>query len=141
VRLRRRRRVEPARTGPVRLEIRLERDRFVAGETVRGSAAVVEGGGRGEIRVWISFRERSGEYEAVTRTLPGGSLEDELGPGTAHGFAIELPADAPPSYIARHGALWWTVDAAVGEPASGEPASGEPVRRRIEVGPPRIAVA
>jgi hypothetical protein len=136
VRLRRRRRPEPARTGPVRLEIRLERDRFLAGETVRGSAAVVEGGGAGEIRVWLSFRERSGEYEAVRMTLPGGSLQDQLGPGVAHGFAIALPADTPPSYISRHGALWWTVDAAVGEPAS-----GAAVRRRIEVGPRRIAAA
>jgi hypothetical protein len=134
--LRRRRRREPARTGPVRLALRLERDRFVAGETVRGSAVVVEGGGRGEIRVWLSFRERSGEYEAVTITLPGGALQDDLGPGAAHGFAIELPGDAPPSYISRHGALWWTVDASVGEPAT-----GDPVRRRIEVGRPRIAAA
>lgn len=120
----------------MRLEIRLDRDRVVAGETVRGSAAVVEGGGPGEIRVWLSFRERSGESEAVTMTLPGGWLQDELGPGTAHGFAIELPPDAPPSYISRHGALWWTVDASVGAPASGEPA-----RRRIEVGPRPTASA
>ena len=136
MRLRRRRRGEPARTGPVRLELRLERDRYAPGDTVRGSAAVAEGGGAGEIRVWLSFHERSGEYEAVTMTLPGGSLEAQLAPGSAHGFAIELPADAPPSYIARHGALWWTVDAEVG----GE-ASGGAVRRRIEVGSPRIAVA
>jgi hypothetical protein len=120
----------------VRLELRLERDRFAPGDTVRGSAAVAEGGGPGEIRVWLSFRERSGEYEAVTMTLPGGSLEAKLAPGTAHGFAIALPPDAPASYISRHGALWWTVDASVG----GEAAGGA-VRRRIEVGPPPIAVA
>ena len=130
----RRRRAEPARTGPVRLEVRLDRDRFVPGDTVRGSAVVAEGGGLGEIRVWLSFHERSGDYEAVTMTLPGGSLEAELAPGIAHGFAIELPPDAPPSYISRHGALWWTVDASIGEPAT-----GSPVRRRIEVGPPRMA--
>ena len=132
----RRRRAEPARTGPVSLELRLERDRFTPGDTIRGSAAVAEGGGLGEIRVWLSFRERSGDYEAVTRTLPGGSLEAELTPGTAHGFAIELPADAPPSYISRHGALWWTVDASVGGEAAGSPA-----RRRIEVQTRPVAAA
>jgi hypothetical protein len=120
----------------VRLEVRLERDRFAPGDTVRGSAAVAEGGGAGEIRVWLSFHERSGEYEAVRMTLPGGSLEAQLAPGTAHGFAIELPGEAPPSFISRHGALWWTVDASVG----GE-ASGAAVRRRIEVGAPRITAA
>jgi hypothetical protein len=136
MRLLRRRRPQPARTGPVTLELRLERERFAPGDAVRGSAAVTEGGGAGEIRVWLSFRERSGEYEAVARTLPGGSLEADLVPGTAHGFAIELPSDAPASYISRHGALWWTVDAEV----RGE-AAGRAVRRRIEVGPPRVAVA
>lgn len=118
----------------MRLELRLERDRFAPGDTVRGAATVTEGGGPGEIRVWLSFRERGGEHEAVRATLPGGSLRAGLAPGTEYVFAIELPADALPSYISRHGALWWTVDAAVGEPAS-----GAPVRRRIEVGPRRIS--
>jgi hypothetical protein len=89
----------------------MERERYLPGETVRGSV-VVPASGAGGIEVSINFRERSTEYEAITVTVPGGRLgEGDSAPGSGHRFAIDLPEDALPSQSSRHGALWWTVDA------------------------------
>jgi hypothetical protein len=120
--------------GPTPLEVRLERERYVPGEVVRGLVVGVEGGER-DVEVSLRFHERSTEYEATTITIPAGS-QGELAPGSSHRFAIDLPDDAPPSHTSRHGALWWTTDARVGEAGS-----GRTVSRRIEVVPPPLSPA
>lgn len=123
------RRAARATAEPLALDLRLERARFAPGETVRGSVLVVEGeGGRGEVRIALSFRERSTEYEAVAASVPGDALTVELSPGSSHPFSIRLPEDARPSYVAPHGGMWWTVDATAGEHGDAQVAS-----RGIEV--------
>ena len=111
----------------------MERERYLPGETVRGTVVVPEGIGVEGIDVSLNFRERSTEYEAITVTIPSGRLDEgDPAPGGGHRFAIELPDDALPSQSGRHGALSWTVDATM---------SGSSVDRvvsaRIEVAPLR----
>jgi hypothetical protein len=127
----RRRRAPVADAGP-ELEIRLERARYAPGETVRGSVVPIEGGDPGELQVWLSFHERSTEYEAVRATIPGEILGPGGRAGGGHRFEIDLPRDARPSLASRHGELWWAVAA-----ARRNPESGEVVTRRIEVQHPR----
>jgi hypothetical protein len=110
----------------------LERERYLPGETVRGTVVVPEGTGVEEIDVSLNFRERSTEYEAITVTIPGVRLgEGDPAAGGGHRFAIELHVDALPSQSGRHGALSWTVDATlIGSSAD------RVVSARIEVVPP-----
>ena len=51
--------------------MRLERERYVPGDVVRGLVVGVEGG-EGAVEVSLSFHERSTEYEATTITIPAG---------------------------------------------------------------------
>jgi hypothetical protein len=129
-RWRRRETTSPPR--PAGPEVRLERERYLPGETVRGAVVVPEGAGVERIEVSLNFRERSTEYEATTVTIPGGRLDEgDPAPGGGHRFAIELPDDALPSQSGRHGALSWTVDATM----MGSSAD-RVVSARIEVAPP-----
>jgi len=127
-----RRKATPVAAQGAQLEVRLDRERYAPGETVRGSIVVVEGRGPGEIAVSLNFHERSTEYEAVAIETPRVSLHrGDLIKGSAHRFAIALPEDAPPSQTTVHGALWWAVDA-----SAGEPGASPVVSRRIEVQAP-----
>ena len=120
--------------GPTPLEVRLEREQYVPGEVIRGLVVGVARG-EGNVEVSLSFHERSTEYEATTITIPAAS-QGELAPGSSHRFAIDLPDDAPPSHTSRHGALWWTTDARVGEAGS-----DRTVSRPIEVIAPPVSSA
>jgi len=126
LRLRRRRRRDSAAAPRTGLEIRLERDRFAPGETVRGSVLAGQEGSTGEVHLALSLRERSTEYECVASTVPG-APGGAIPPGGAERFAIELPEDALPSLRSMHGGLSWTVDATDG---SGE---GVAASKTIEV--------
>jgi len=137
VRLRR----KPAPVGPVapvgaRLEVRLDRERYAPGDTVRGAVAVVAGGGSAELGVALDFHEGSIECGAIAITTARVPVhEGELIEGSAYSFALELPQDAPPSQTSPHGGLWWAVDVSAGEPGSSPLAS-----RRIEVQAPAATV-
>jgi hypothetical protein len=111
-------------TGP---ELRLERERYAPGDTVRG-VVKLDRGTVGEIEVSLNFHERSTEYEATPISIPALPAEQTGLGSDGHRFAIELPEDAPPTLEARHGALWWTVDATVGGPDA--PAV---LSRRVEI--------
>jgi hypothetical protein len=111
----------PRAPGP---ELRLERERYGPGETVRGVVAL-DRGAPSEVEVSLNFHERSAEYDATPISLPSQSGEH----GTdEYRFAIELPDDAPPALEGRHGELWWTVDARIGGSDS-----ARVVSRRVEV--------
>jgi hypothetical protein len=88
-----------------------------------------EGGGAGEIEVSLNFHERSSRCDAITISTPAHPVHaGELVAGSAYRFEVPLPEDAPPSHTSGHGALWWTVDAWIGD--SGEDPAAS---RRIEV--------
>ena len=123
-RWRRAARAAPRAKGP---ELRLERERYAPGDTVRG-LVTLDRETTGEIEMSLSFHERSTEYEATPISIPARPAE-QTGPGRdGHRFAIEVPDDVPPTLEARHGALWWTVDARVGGPEA--PAV---LSRRVEI--------
>lgn len=105
------------------------------GETVRGEVLAAEGGA--EIKVALSFHERSTEYEAVMITVPARVQQRaEQGSGEVGRFEVELPPDAPPAYDSAHGALWWSVDASAGQPGSGVAATTRIEVRGLEVAVP-----
>lgn len=114
-----------------KLEIRLEREWYAPGETIRGSVVPTERRASEEIEVWAGFHERGTEYQVVPVTIPGERIEDGGDAGVQR-FVIALPRDALPSYTSRHGALWWEVAASVGDPAANDVAT-----RRIHVRHPR----
>jgi hypothetical protein len=132
VRLWRRREPHRAESRDPGFEVHLERQSYGPGETVRGS--VLGGSGR-ELEVSLSLHERSPEYEAIPVTISVPLDAGEGGSG-ARRFAVEVPDDAPPSLMARHGALWWTVDAAIEGPDSPAVVSREvEIRSAAPTGP------
>ncbi len=116
---------EPPRQGA--LELRLEGERFIPGEVVRG--AVIAADEAAEVTVAARFHERGAGCDVVAAEVVAPALRREPIPdGVAHRFAIELPLDALPSCPSPHGGLAWTVDA---EAAALGPAAA--VSRPIEV--------
>lgn len=114
----------------MRFEIQLDGERYAPGDTVSGSAFVLEGGGSRRLDVSLDFRERAeDDYEDTPLRLPGGELHTgALTTGASYPFAIALPDDALPSFKSQHGELWWEVDA-----RSDERGQDTHERRRIEV--------
>jgi hypothetical protein len=97
----------------VKLEVRLERERYAPGETVSGTVAVTEGGGSRKLEVELRFREGTSEdYEHTVVALPGGELHTgDLETGASFPFSIALPDDALPSFKSANGELYWELDA------------------------------
>lgn len=98
------------------LEIRLDRERYAPGDTVRGTILVAEDAAAESLEISLNFHERATQYESVTDTIPGDPVE--IGPPAqgARPFEAALPEDAPPNYTSAHGALWWSIDARAAAP-------------------------
>lgn len=116
---------------PQELELRLERPRYVPGETVHGLVRVPDDSREARVHVTLTLRERSTEYEAVVETIPVEVpvAAGDDGPKRKRRFVIEIPPDALPTQRSRHGGLYWTVDAGEGEGSVG-------TSLPIEIGPP-----
>ena len=97
----------------MKLEIRVEQERYAPGDTVAGTVVVSEGGRSRKLEIELRYREQTSEdYQHTAVTLPGGELHaGDLAAGTSFPFAIALPADALPSYKSAHGELCWELDA------------------------------
>jgi hypothetical protein len=114
-----------------RLELRLERERYRAGEAVKGSVLVVEGGSSRSLEVSLDYNEETADYLDVASHVSTGSLhEGELTAGTSFEFELTLPPDALPNYTSEHGELYWQLDA-----RSDELGRDTHERRRIAVEP------
>lgn len=95
-----------------RLELQLDTERCVPGDTVRGTVVVVEGGTSRSLKVWLEYQECSTTYESVARTVPGETLNaGDLSAGSRFAFAVRLPDDALPDFRSEHGELAWRVHA------------------------------
>ena len=97
-----------------RLDLVLDTERlaFSPGDWVRGHVAILEGGKSRELKVTLRFRERSPDYSATVLELPSGVLNTgELAAGRSYDFAIQIPADAMPTFSSAHGQLYWEVEA------------------------------
>ena len=89
-----------------------ERLDFRPGDWVRGHVAILEGGKSRDLKVSLRYRERSPDYSATVIEIPSGVLHTgELTAGASHDFAIQVPADAMPTYSSSHGQLYWEVEA------------------------------
>lgn len=114
-----------------RLQLRLDRERYRAGETVTGSVLVIEGGGSRALEVSLDYNEETEDYLDVATSISTGPLhEGELTAGTSFPFELTLPADALPNYRSKHGELYWQIDA-----ESDELGRDTHERHRIEVEP------
>jgi hypothetical protein len=95
-----------------RLEIQLEQERFVPGETVTGTVLILEGGRSRALEITLSFRESTEQGDHTSVSLAGGNLHrGDLATGASYTFAVELPRDALPNYKSKHGELYWELDA------------------------------
>jgi hypothetical protein len=112
-----------------RLQLQLDRERYRAGETVRGTVAVTEGGSSRSLEVSLAYNEETSDYLDVARTISSGPLhEGDLDEGRSFEFELALPDDALPGYQSARGELYWVVDA-----RSNELGRDTHERRRIDV--------
>jgi len=94
------------------LHLQLERARYAPGEVVRGVVTVMLGQDARTLSVSCDYCEQTRDYTEVSAT--SGSVVLHQGPlqaGQSFPFALTLPADALPAFRARHGKLFWRVDA------------------------------
>jgi hypothetical protein len=115
----------------LRLEIRLGRESFQAGQAVTGSVLVAEGGGSRNLEAALELHEKSPDYEEVPVMVAQALHTGELKTGRSFDFALQLPGTAVPGYRSEHGELYWELDV-----KSDEAGLDTHVRRRIEVLPP-----
>ena len=94
------------------LHLHLERVSYAPGEAVRGVVTVGLGQDCRTLSVSCDYCEETRDYNEVSATC--GSVElhqGSLQAGQSFPFAFTLPPDAPPAFRARHGKLFWRVDA------------------------------
>ena len=95
-----------------RLDLVLDSLVYRPGDWVRGHVAILEGGKSRDLGVTLRLRERSPDYSATVSEVPSANLHTgELTAGRSHEFAIQLPADALPTFNSAHGQLYWEVEA------------------------------
>ena len=95
-----------------RLDLVLDSLVFRPGDWVRGHVAILEGGKSRDLSVTLRYRERSPDYSATVSEISSSDLHTgELVAGRSHDFAIQIPADALPTYSSAHGQLFWEVEA------------------------------
>lgn len=91
--------------------VELDRERYTAGDAVRGTVLVLEGGGSRTLEVFVHFKEETEDYEETPLSLASGPLHSgELAQGMSYAFELRLPEDAPPSLSSEHGELYWELD-------------------------------
>ncbi len=97
----------------MRLELELGRERYEAGETLRGKAFVIRGGRARRLEALLSYCDAGPHFSSVALTLPPAVLhEGPLAAGDFFSFAIPIPPDAPPTDRVRKvdGRLYWELD-------------------------------
>lgn len=120
-----------------RFQLELERERYGAGDTVKGTITVVEGGGSRSLEARLEYNEETSDYSEVAVSIPSGALhEGDLTQGTSYQFELGVPQDALPNYRSEHGELYWQVDV-----VSDETGRDTHERRRIDVTPDPDRVA
>jgi len=119
-----------------RLQLELDRERYLPGETIKGRVLVLEGGGSESLEVLLEYNETAeDDYSAVAASFSSGPVHTgDLATGMSFDFELALPPDAFPNFRSRHGELYWHVDA-----TSAELGRDTHERRRIEVEPARSA--
>ena len=116
-----------------RLDVRLDRDRYGPGDTVRGWITVAEGGASRDLSAALEYREETEDYEEVAERIETGPLHvGDLTTGASFEFQLKLPDDARPGYKSTHGELYWELDV-----KSDERGRDTHERRRVEVVIPR----
>lgn len=111
------------------LDLQLDRERYMPGDTIRGRVSVLEGGGSRSLQVVLEYHEKTDDYSAVATSIPGPPLhEGDLMAGTAFDFELRLPPDAFPNYRSNCGELYWELDV-----KSDEFGLDTHNRRRVEV--------
>ncbi len=74
--------------------------------------AILEGGKSRDLSVRLRYREKSPDYDATVVEHSSGALcTGDLTAGRTYDFAVQIPADALPSYSSLHGDLYWEVEA------------------------------
>ncbi|MGI8807004.1 MAG: hypothetical protein ACR2KK_04030 [Acidimicrobiales bacterium] len=115
-----------------RLEVTLENEACVPGDTVRGTVFVVEDEKSRSLTASLEYHEKTEEYSHMATCIPGGHLhEGDLTAGMSFDFTLQLPADALPNFRSQHGELYWEVHA-----RSDEPGFDTHARRRLSVSLP-----
>ena len=93
-----------------RLEVRLEKERYVPGDAVRGTVFVAEGGRSRSLEAFLEYREQTEDYKETARSISSGLLHvGDVTTGMAFGFDLPLPVDALPNYRSENGELYWEV--------------------------------
>jgi hypothetical protein len=94
-----------------RFQLKLDRERYAPGETIRGTILVKEGGGSRALEAILEYKEETADYSEVAISIPSGPLnEGELTAGTSFEFELALPPDALPNHKSRHGEPYWELD-------------------------------
>jgi Protein of unknown function (DUF3592) len=120
-----------------RFQLELDRERYGAGDTIKGTLIVVQGGHSRALEARLEYNEETADYVEVARSIPSGAIhEGELAPGMSYSFELGIPPDALPNYRSQHGELYWQVDV-----VSDEAGRDTHERRRIEVTPDLDRVA
>lgn len=93
-----------------RLEVRLEKERYVPGDAVRGTVFVAEGGRSRSLEAFLEYREQTEDYKETARSVSSGPLHvGDVTTGMAFAFDLPLPVDALPNYRSENGELYWEV--------------------------------
>ena len=92
------------------LELRLDRERYEPGETIRGTVYVLEGGGSRSVEALLDYNEKTEDHASVATSISSGPLQaGDLATGMSFEFELALPPDAFPNYRSEHGELYWEV--------------------------------
>ena len=98
----------------VRFEVRVNKDRFAAGDVLAGDVVVLEGGKLESLTALLAFCESTPSYSRVAAALPPVVLcsERTVDVGDLFRFEIRLPADALPTLESPSGltGLYWELD-------------------------------
>lgn len=117
------------------LELRLDRERYAPGDSIRGTIHVLEGGRSRSVEALLNHNEKTEDYAAVATSVSSGPLQaGDLATGTSFEFELALPPDAFPNYRSEHCELYWELDI-----KSEELGPDTHRRRRIEVAPAQPA--
>ncbi|MDQ3610064.1 MAG: hypothetical protein M4D85_00415 [Actinomycetota bacterium] len=91
-------------------ELRLDAERYKAGDRVAGTVVAIAGGRSDSLQVHLDFVEKTDDYLDVASTISSGHLcQGDLQTGDWFRFEIALPPDALPNYSSSHGQLYWRV--------------------------------
>jgi hypothetical protein len=113
------------------LDLRLDRERYAPGDTIRGTIHVLEGGQSRSVEALLNYNEKTEDYAAVATSVSSGPLQaGDLATGMSFEFELALPPDAFPNYRSEHGELYWELDI-----KSEELGPDTHERRRIDVAP------